>query len=92
MPGVDREAQSLQERFSKLRPEVLEILRVHGHGAFAFTLAEDYGDFRTLVALCHTSTVYPPNENPNAARIEGYIERFKDAFTSELYQWYIEHG
>ena len=42
--------------------------------------------------MCHTGKVYPPQENPNATRIEAYIERFKEAFTTELYQWYIEHG
>lgn len=42
--------------------------------------------------MCHTGKVYPPQENPNATRIEVYIERFKEAFTTELYQWYIEHG
>ena len=58
----------------------------------AFRLAEDYHDFRSLAALCHKGKVYPPQENPNAARIEAYIEKFKDAFTTELFQWYIEHG
>lgn len=24
--------------------------------------------------------------------MEGYIERFGEEFTDELYQWYIEHG
>ena len=36
--------------------------------------------------------MYPPQDNPNAARIEHYIQRFRQAFTNELYQWYIEHG
>ena len=56
----------------------------------AFKLAEDYHDFRSLASLCHKGKVYPPQENPNAERIEAYIDKFKDAFTTELYQWYIE--
>ena len=24
--------------------------------------------------------------------MKGYIERFGEEFTDELYQWYIEHG
>lgn len=44
------------------------------------------------MSLCHTGKVYPPQESPNASRIEAYIERFKEAFSTELYQWYIEHG
>ena len=55
-------------------------------------MAEDYHDFRSLASLCHKGKVYPPQENPNAARIEAYIDKFKEAFTTELYQWYIEHG
>jgi nuclear pore complex protein Nup133 len=36
--------------------------------------------------------VYPPDQNPHASKIVEYIERFRDEFTVELYQWYIEHG
>lgn len=64
----------------------------NGHANHAFILAENYRDFRSLASLCHKSTTYPPDENPNATRIQLYIEKFKDEFTTELYQWYIEHG
>ena len=80
------------ERFDLLRLEVLDALRKHDHAQYAFQLAEDYLDFRNLALLCHTETVYPPENNPSLARIQGYIDKFKEAFTTELYQWYIEHG
>ncbi|EJF65900.1 hypothetical protein DICSQDRAFT_49916 [Dichomitus squalens LYAD-421 SS1] len=90
--GVERERSELKEQFRQLRPEVLETLRRNEFANEAFKLAEDYHDFRSLASLCHKGKVYPPQENPNAARIEAYIEKFKEAFTTELYHWYIEHG
>lgn len=90
--AAEREAVVLGERFDLLRPQVLDALRRLDHAQYAFQLAEDYLDFRNLASLCHTETVYPPEDNPNAARIQSYIDKFKEAFTTELYQWYIEHG
>ena len=90
--AAERERVVLGERFDLLRPQVLEALRKQDHAQYAFQLAEDYLDFRNLASLCHTETVYPPEKNPNAARIRSYIDKFKEAFTMELYQWYIEHG
>ena len=90
--AAEREMVVLGERFDLLRPQVLEALRKQDHAQYAFQLAEDYLDFRNLASLCHTETVYPPEKNPNAARIQSYIDKFKEAFTTELYQWYIEHG
>ncbi|EIW51716.1 uncharacterized protein TRAVEDRAFT_136690 [Trametes versicolor FP-101664 SS1] len=89
---LKRDLSQLEDRFRQLRPEALEVLRRNGFANEAFKLAEDYHDFRSLASLCHKGKVYPPEENPNAARIETYIEKFKEAFTTELYQWYIEHG
>jgi nuclear pore complex protein Nup133 len=63
-----------------------------GYAEAAFALAEKYRDFSSLAALCHRDAVYPPHENPNASRIQVYIERFKDEFITELYRWYIQHG
>lgn len=63
-----------------------------GHEAAAFTLAEKYHDFSSLADLCHRDIVYPPEKNPNALRIQAYVDRFKDEFTTELYRWYIQHG
>jgi nuclear pore complex protein Nup133 len=36
--------------------------------------------------------VYPLDRNPHASKIAEYIKKFRDEFTDELYQWYIEHG
>ena len=64
----------------------------YGFATRAFELAEKYRDFRSLVALCNKDVVYPLDQNPHASKISEYIERFRDEFTEELYQWYIEHG
>jgi nuclear pore complex protein Nup133 len=64
----------------------------NGYAADAFDLAEKFRDFKSLASLCHKDGVYPPDRNPNALRIQTYIERFKENFTTELYTWYIEHG
>ncbi|KAI0748169.1 Non-repetitive/WGA-negative nucleoporin C-terminal-domain-containing protein [Daedaleopsis nitida] len=90
--GAERERSEQDERFRQLRPQVLETLRKNDFANEAFRLAEDYHDFRSLAALCHKEKIYPPQENPNAARIEAYIDKFKEAFTTELFRWYIEHG
>jgi nuclear pore complex protein Nup133 len=64
----------------------------YGFATRAFELAEKYHDFRSLAALCNKDVVYPLDRNPHASKITEYIERFRDEFTDELYQWYIEHG
>ncbi|KAK0204765.1 hypothetical protein DFS33DRAFT_1322617 [Desarmillaria ectypa] len=90
--GVEQEQRILLNTFTHLRPEVLETLRKNGHAAGAFALAEKYRDFTSLAALCHREIVYPPEQNPNALRIQNYIELYKDEFATELYRWYIQHG
>jgi nuclear pore complex protein Nup133 len=90
--AAKRECQLLEERFKQLRPEILDTLRRNEHAEAAFALAEDYQDFRNLAALCHKDTVYPPHQNPHAVRIQRYVDRFREAFIDELFQWYIEHG
>ncbi len=64
----------------------------YGFAARAFELAEKYRDFRSLAALCNKDLVYPLDQNPYTTKIAEYVERFRDEFTDELYQWYIEHG
>ncbi|KAJ2920658.1 hypothetical protein H1R20_g16437, partial [Candolleomyces eurysporus] len=91
-PNVGQDKDELEQRFASLRPEVLETLRRNGFQEHAFKLAEVYSDFASLVALCHRDTVYPPENNPNYERIQTYIGRYKENFTDELYQWYIQHG
>ncbi|KAI0302174.1 Non-repetitive/WGA-negative nucleoporin C-terminal-domain-containing protein [Russula brevipes] len=91
-PGTDREIAALADQFQQLRPEVLNTLNKNGFAMRAFELAEKYRDFRSLAALCNKDLVYPLDQNPHASKIAEYIERFRDEFTDELYQWYIEHG
>ncbi|KAI0306443.1 Non-repetitive/WGA-negative nucleoporin C-terminal-domain-containing protein [Multifurca ochricompacta] len=92
VPGVDREISALADQFQQLRPEILNTLNKYGFSARAFELAEKYHDFRSLAALCNKDLVYPLDQNPHGPRMVEYIERFRDEFTTELYQWYIEHG
>lgn len=91
-PGIERAKDAMRQKFNFLRPDTLETLRRHGHAATAFLLAEKYRDFSSLAALCHQDEVYPSHKNPNALRIQTYIDRFKEDFTTELYRWYIQHG
>ncbi|KAJ7774888.1 hypothetical protein B0H16DRAFT_78349 [Mycena metata] len=91
-PGIEQDRNELRQKFDFLRPEILETLRKHGHAATAFSLAEKYRDFSSLAALCHQDEVYPSHKNPNALRIQTYIDKFKDDFTTELYRWYVQHG
>ena len=65
----------------------------HSKSKYAFQLAEEYRDFRSLVDLCNsTPPIYPSSSNVNSGRIQRYIEKYKEEFTDELYLWYIEHG
>ncbi|KXN86872.1 hypothetical protein AN958_09467 [Leucoagaricus sp. SymC.cos] len=91
-PSAKRDKEELEQRFALLRPEVLETLRRCGHENAAFALAEQYRDFSSLAALCNREIIYPPDQNPNAERIQVYISKFREEFTRELYQWYIQHG
>ncbi|OBZ75079.1 hypothetical protein A0H81_04264 [Grifola frondosa] len=91
-PSSRQEKLQVEDRFRQLRPEVLETLRRNNFADYAFKLAEEYRDFRSLASLCHRDQVYPPDQNPNARRIQAYVDKFKEDFTTELYQWYIEHG
>ncbi|THU89518.1 hypothetical protein K435DRAFT_969042 [Dendrothele bispora CBS 962.96] len=86
------ERVQLEEQFDTLRPQTLEILRRNGYAEDAFSLAETYLDYRSLADLCNSETVFPLESNPYLSRIQGYIERFKEEFTTELYRWYIQHG
>lgn len=65
---------------------------LNGFPEEALSIAESYQDYSTLAALCHRGIIYPPEDNPNFDRIQHYIEKYKDAFTQELFRWYIQHG
>ncbi|KAF8625778.1 hypothetical protein AX15_005170 [Amanita polypyramis BW_CC] len=90
--GARTDKEELSQKFTLLRPELLETLRRTGYSDAAFTLAEKYRDFSSLAALCNRDTIYPPEENPNIDRIHNYLTRFKYEFAQELYKWYIHHG
>ncbi|EPS98566.1 hypothetical protein FOMPIDRAFT_1061291 [Fomitopsis schrenkii] len=92
VPEADQRQQDVEDKFRQLRPSILETLRRNGFASEAFQLAEKYRDFRSLASLCNKDTVYPPQDNPNVARIQAYVDKFKQDFTTELYRWYIEHG
>lgn len=79
---------------ASLRPstEPFERIGRFGYLNAAMSLAEKDRDFASLVALCHRDTVYPPEANPHAIRIQQYIENYKADFTVPLFQWYIQHG
>jgi hypothetical protein len=49
-------------------------------------LAERFGDFRSLVELCNDPHVGSP------ARLQFFLEKYREAFATVLYQWYIEKG
>ncbi|KAG2031047.1 hypothetical protein BDR03DRAFT_1032191 [Suillus americanus] len=91
-PGSERDHIELKERFDQLRPEILETLRLTSHLPNALTLAASHADFRSLVALLHQDTVYPPSFNPHAHTIEEYVDRFGGMFAREVVRWCVVHG
>lgn len=66
-------------------PPLLAAVRVD-HSDQAYELAEHHRDFRALVELCNHPSVGSP------ARTQYYIEKFREDFAFELYQWYIDMG
>lgn len=81
------ETKALQERYLRLRPQlILGLVKVKRHPR-AITLAEEQRDFRTLVELCHAPTFSGTEQRERA-----YISRYKEQFAFQLYQWYVEQG
>ncbi|KAG6334835.1 hypothetical protein ID866_4257 [Astraeus odoratus] len=91
-PGSERDKTELEDRFSQLRPEILETLRLTNHLQQALALATTYTDFPSLASLLLLPTPYPPSANPHAALIRDYRERYGRAFGREVVRWCIEHG
>lgn len=105
--GGERERNRLEEEFRSLRPTVLshlgevfatgfsrqtlitETVRIDST-EYAFQLAETYRDFHALSELSH----HPSADKmiPASDRIQGYIDKFRGEFASQLYKWYIEQG
>ncbi|KAI6103387.1 hypothetical protein F5141DRAFT_205422 [Pisolithus sp. B1] len=91
-PGSQRDRMELEDRFSQLRPEILETLRLANHLQQALALATTYTDFSSLASLLLRPTPYPPSANPHASLIKDYLERYNHAFGREVVRWCIEHG
>ncbi|KAI6045772.1 hypothetical protein EDC04DRAFT_3031700 [Pisolithus marmoratus] len=91
-PGTQRDRIELEDRFSQLRPEILETLRLTDHLQQALALATTYTDFSSLASLLLRPTPYPPSANPHASLINDYRERYNHAFGREVVRWCIEHG
>lgn len=72
----------LQQRWDELKPRVIRPLVEIDRVDEAYSLAEQFRDYPTLVYLCESSG--------DSARTQAYIERFGNDFAFELYQWYIE--
>ncbi|KAG0146483.1 hypothetical protein CROQUDRAFT_671107 [Cronartium quercuum f. sp. fusiforme G11] len=81
------ETKALNDRYLRARPQLIMGLVKINKQARAFGLAEEQRDFRTLVELCHDPT-FPGSER----RVPLYVERFKEEFAFQLYQWYVEQG
>ncbi|KAH9465346.1 hypothetical protein Pst134EA_013234 [Puccinia striiformis f. sp. tritici] len=81
------EAKSLQERYLRLRPQLIFGLVKVKRQTRAIKLAEDQRDFRTLVELCHSLS---SSETEQKERT--YIAKYQEEFAFQLYQWYVEQG
>lgn len=91
--SIESDRRAFREKFQEIRPQVLHTLLRHNLEKHAFKLAEEYRDFRSLVDLCHSSVpIYPPEVNAHYNFIRKFIEKYKEEFADELYQWYIEHA
>ncbi|CDZ97230.1 Nuclear pore complex, Nup133 component (sc Nup133) [Phaffia rhodozyma] len=82
----DREVITLKDRYLQLRSRVILDLVKIDRSEQAFELAEHHRDFRALVELCNNPQI------GSSARVQFYIEKFREDFAFELYQWYIEKG
>ena len=72
--------------------DAYEFTGLTSHLAHARTLAISHADFRSLAALLHRDTVYPPTSNPHARAIAEYVDRFGGVFAKEVVRWCMVHG
>ncbi|ORX97573.1 hypothetical protein K493DRAFT_336490 [Basidiobolus meristosporus CBS 931.73] len=77
---------SLKERYRIVRSKVTLPLVTLERREHALQLAERYQDFRTLVQLSISFG------GETEARIDYYINKFKEPFAFELYSYYLENG
>lgn len=83
---VERELAVFSATYRSARPAFIKPLVAIGRSDKAFSLAEQYRDFRTLVELSTDPTL------ASEARLDTYLDRYQEAFAFELYSFYIEHG
>lgn len=83
--AFEREFAVFATTYRTARPLFIRPLVTIGRSDRAFTLAEQYMDFRTLVELCNDPAL------KSDARTETYLERYQESFAYELYTWYVEH-
>lgn len=84
--AFERELAVFEATWRSARPLFIRPLVGVGRSDRAFGLAEQYKDFRTLVDLCNEPQLR------SDARLDTYLDRYKEAFAFELYSWYIEQG
>ncbi|KZT42039.1 hypothetical protein SISSUDRAFT_1125969 [Sistotremastrum suecicum HHB10207 ss-3] len=80
----EAERDNFEQEFSRKRRTVFQSLVRHDNIDTAYDLAETYGDFRNLAELCHDP------KSGDSERTKNYIERYGEAYTMELYQFYVE--
>lgn len=83
---LERELSVFGATYRSARPLFIKPLVSIGRSDKAFSLAEQYSDFRTLVELSQEPQLR------SDARLETYLDRYKEKFAFELYSWYIEDG
>ncbi|CAH7685697.1 Non-repetitive/WGA-negative nucleoporin C-terminal-domain-containing protein [Phakopsora pachyrhizi] len=83
----NQETKAMNERYLRLRPQLVLGLVKTKRTARAISLAEEQRDFRTLVQLCYTSGI-----SGGDRKVKNYIDRFQGEFAFQLYQWYVEQG
>lgn len=82
--AVDRELSVFNTTYRTARPAFILPLISISRSDKAFSLAEQYHDFPTLVQLCTDPNLL------SSARIDTYLERYKQDFAFELYSYYLE--
>lgn len=86
--SASAELKVVPERYSALRPTVIQALVQIGKIAEAYALAEKHRHFeyRTLVELVSHPTYGSPD------KVRRYLDLYRDGFAFALYQYLVEKG
>ncbi|KAJ1026767.1 hypothetical protein NDA16_002064 [Ustilago loliicola] len=84
--ALERELSVFGTTYRSARPLFIRPLVTIGRSDKAFTLAEQYQDFRTLVELSTDPSLR------SDARIDTFLERYRESFAYELYSYYLEQN